>query len=310
MKKPCAYTHTNTKTGEIFYIGKSGDSSSRPFQLSKTTRNAKWWDYFVKNCDGERGNVKVDVLPAESEGDALKLEWELITKHTPVCNSQYIPEKANTHKACKNMIDLLSSDSIIDATNGMVDMTSFIAQGNLIRLSKGQDAYHASQYLNSSDMQNFISALVDIHGGVASDYLRVEGKGSKARTIADVRIAVKLAMKMDSDSRYKVVDSFIVSNDRMLKGVTEFKFLNDAIDRHLHGRGSKASDTGLYVDVVEIIRNRCALTTRATDPTWNQKSADKHEQSMRYEVEYKLVNLLELGLVRDWEHLKELAERV
>lgn len=31
---------------------------------------------------------------------------------------------------------------------------------------------------------------------------------------------------------------------------------------------------------------------------------------VRYEMQHKLVNLLELGLIRDWERLKDLAERV
>ena len=160
-------------------------------------------------------------------------------------------------------------------------------------------------------MNDFVEALIRKYGGTRDTYIRVEGKGSKARTIADIRIAVKLAMKMDPDFELEVIDSFIGLADWRLKGGDEFKLLNQAIDRYLPGREGKESNQGCYINIAKIIRRRCdAAPVRATDPTWNQESADKHAQAMRYEMQHKLVNLLELGLVRDWEHLKELAERV
>ena len=211
----------------------------------------------------------------------------------------------------QEMSVLLGSDTIQYMTTEMVEMKSFVARGNAIRLSKGKDIYNAAKYLAGDDMNEFVEALIRKYGGTRETYIRVEGKGPKSRTIADIRVAVKLAMKMDSDFELEVIDSFIGLSEWRLKGGDEFRLLNQAIDRYLPGREDKASNKGCYINIAKIIRRRCdALPVRATDQTWNQESADKHAQSMRYEMQTKLVSLLELGLVRDWDHLKELAERV
>lgn len=208
----------------------------------------------------------------------------------------------------QSMTVLLGSESVQYHTTGMVEMKSLVAYGNSIRLSKGLTIYNAAQYLESADMNDFIAALIKKYGGERKDYIRVEGKGSKARTIADIRIAVKLAMKMDSDFELEVIDSFIGLAEWRLKGGDEFKLLNAAIDRYLPDREGK-DNKGCYINIAKIIRNRCTAPERVTDPTWNQTAADKHAQSKRYDLQHKLVGLLELGVVRDWEHLKDLANR-
>ena len=309
MKQACVYTHTNTLNGEIFYIGKSNDKNVRPYQRNHKSRNSKWVDYVETHMKGDASLIKVDIIEVETEGDALNIEWSMIKECNPPCNSQYLPVTAV--EKCRGMNDLLGSDAIQYMTTEMVEMKSFVARGNSIRLSKGKDVYNAAKYLNGDDMNEFIDALIRKYGGTRDAYIRVDGKGPKARTIADIRIAVKLAMKMDSDFELEVIDSFIGLADWRLKGGDEFKLLNQAIDRYLPGREGKASNQGCYINIAKVIRRRCDATPiRATDTTWNQESADKHAQSMRYEMQHKLVNLLELGLVRDWEHLKELVERV
>ena len=212
----------------------------------------------------------------------------------------------------QEMYVAIAGENIPYTTNGLVVMRSFIAAGNAVRHQKRLPTYNAAQYLDSADMKNFISALVDIHGGTALDYLRVEGKGRNASTIADLRVAIKVAMKMDSHFEVQVIDAFVGLAEFRLSGGDEFKLLNQAIDRHLPGREGKASNQGCYINIAKVIRRRCDVTKpdNATEQTWNQSLADKHAQAMRYEMQHKLVNLLELGLVRDWEHLKDLVERV
>ena len=210
----------------------------------------------------------------------------------------------------QEMTVLLGSDAIQYMTTEMVEMKSFVARGNSIRLSKGKDVYNAAKYLNGDDMNEFIDALIRKYGGTRDAYIRVDGKGPKARTIADIRIAVKLAMKMDSDFELEVIDSFIGLADWRLKGGDEFKLLNQAIDRYLPGREGKASNQGCYINIAKVIRRRCNLVKPENDETWNQSIANKDAQLARYDMQHKLVNLLELGLVRDWEHLNDLADRV
>lgn len=211
----------------------------------------------------------------------------------------------------QEMYVAIAGEKIPYTTSGMVVMRSFIAAGNAVRSLKKLPPYNAAQYLESADMKSFISALVDIHGGEASDYLRVEGKGRNASTISDLRVALKVAMKMDSHFEVQVIDAFIGLAEFRLSGGDEFKILNTTIDQFLPGREGK-SNLGCYINIAKIIRERCGVEKpeNATDQTWNQTVADKHAHQMRYDMQHKLVSLLQLGLVRDWEHLKELAGKV
>ena len=86
----------------------------------------------------------------------------------------------------QEMTVLLGSDAIQYMTTEMVEMKSFVARGNSIRLSKGKDVYNAAKYLNGDDMNEFIDALIRKYGGTRDAYIRVDGKGPKARTIADI----------------------------------------------------------------------------------------------------------------------------
>ena len=208
----------------------------------------------------------------------------------------------------QEMYVAIAGENIPYNTDGKVVMRTFIAAGNAVRASKRLPMYNAAQYLESADMKDFIAALVDIHGGIASDYLRVEGKGRNASTVADLRVALKVAMTMDTHFEVQVIDSFIGLAEWRLKGGDEFKLLNSAIDRYLPDREGK-DNKGCYINIAKIIRNRCDLAKPENDPTWNQAAADKHAQSKRYDLQHKLVNLLELGVVRDWDHLKDLARR-
>lgn len=93
MRHSCVYTHINIATGEVFYIGKASDCRSRPYQFGSTQRNAKWNEYFADKCNKDKSNLKVELIKTESEGEALKLEWDMIVKLRPCCNSQYIPDE-------------------------------------------------------------------------------------------------------------------------------------------------------------------------------------------------------------------------
>ena len=83
-KQPCVYTHTNRLTNELFYIGKSNDTTTRPYDTN--ARSARWKAYYHHNP-----HIVVTVIPCTTEGEALKLEWDLIQSEQPRCNTQYKP---------------------------------------------------------------------------------------------------------------------------------------------------------------------------------------------------------------------------
>jgi len=89
------------------------------------------------------------------------------------------------------------------------------------------------------------------------------------------------------------------------QGATEFSALNAAIDQHLPGREDKDSNTGVYIQMAKLIRNKI---TRVEDPevsVWDKSPALYQQQ--RAAMENFLVDVLTNGLVRDYDHLKQLA---
>ncbi|MNC66899.1 hypothetical protein D3C75_1173490 [compost metagenome] len=89
-------------------------------------------------------------------------------------------------------------------------------------------------------------------------------------------------------------------------GGTEFKTLNAAIDQYLPGRDGK-DNKGVFINVAKAVRERIFGAGAGPD-CWNTATVD--QTHMRYEWENKLSTMLRLGVVRDYEHLKELIERL
>lgn len=207
----------------------------------------------------------------------------------------------------------IGSTEVVATTNGFVDFSTLSTAGNTIRLSKGRGIMNVTQYLKSNEIQTFICALTSRFGEVEGGYIRVTGRGRNAKTWLQLHVAVKVAMKMDPDFEVEVVDTFINSDvlGYRLKGGDQFKFLNAAIDAHLPGREHKPNNTGIYIQVAKRLQGKCLIEPPTKGSTaWNQAVADSVAQRRRYEMELKLCSFLEMGLVRDWDHLKELIDNM
>ena len=195
----------------------------------------------------------------------------------------------------------------------MGSLTDLFSIGNKIRVMEGKGIANMTLFVNSASTKEFISIICEEQACHPDSVITKTGRGKSSRTEANLHLLIYAAEYLSTRFHYQVIDTFITGKLLQLRddGGDEFGVLNQAIDRYLPGREGKASNQGCYINIAKVIRRRCdAAPVRATDPTWNQESADKHAQAMRYEMQHKLVSLLELGVVRDWEHLKDLAERV
>ena len=208
-------------------------------------------------------------------------------------------------------VRLLEQDFFV-TTDGMIEFKSFCTAGNAIRVSKRIPMMNMDKYLSSKDVEEFVGSLIKKYGGTKEDYIKVTGKGSKSRRMVCLQLAIKLAMNMDSDFEVEVIDAFITGRllDYRLEGGDQFKFLNAAIDHHLPGSYGVGLNRNKYINIAKIIRTRCDVVPNTDSPTWNQSEADAIAQKRRYDIENKLTTFLEMGVVRDWEHLKELAGKV
>jgi hypothetical protein len=91
------------------------------------------------------------------------------------------------------------------------------------------------------------------------------------------------------------------------QGGTEFKNLNAAIDLYLPGREGKKSNSGVYIQIATLIRNRL-LGADAVAGDWDKATVTQIHS--RYDFEKRLVDFLSLGMVKDFDHLKQLVTKL
>ena len=194
----------------------------------------------------------------------------------------------------------------------MGSLTDLFNIGNKMRVMEGKGVANMTLFINSASTQEFIRIICEEQACHPDSVITRTGRGKSSRTEASLHLLIYAAEYLSTRFHYQIIDTFITGRLLQLRndGGDEFGMLNRAIDRYLPGREGKASNQGCYINIAKIIRRRCNLVKPENDETWNQSIANKDAQLARYEMQHKLVNLLELGLVRDWEHLKDLAERV
>jgi hypothetical protein len=185
----------------------------------------------------------------------------------------------------------------------MVSLTDLAKAGNKWRIANDLPVKQLAQLIDSVGFAEFKAvAEKDMPN---EDILRVEGRGNTKRTMGHVMLAVYLAEQFSAEFHYKVIKTFV--EGKLLEfrelGGTEFKTLNAAIDKYLPEGGS----IGKYINAAKMVRAKI-LGKDAEAGDWD--SASVQETHTRYDIEKRLVDVLSLGVVRDWEHLKELIEKI
>ena len=186
----------------------------------------------------------------------------------------------------------------------MISLTDLARAGNQWRLL---NSLPQKTLGNIVDTQGFAAFLAVAQTDMPNQVLyRVDGKGKAKRTMAHVVLAVYVAEQFSPKFHYDVIKTFV--EGKLLEfrdhGGTEFKALNATLDLRGDAVLGKPAHKGHYVQMATAIRKRILHA----DQDWNTASVAQTHR--RYEVEQTLVKLLELGVVRDWEHLKELIEKV
>ena len=116
---------------------------------------------------------------------------------------------------------------------------------------------------------------------------------------------VKAAATLDKRFEIEMYNTFI--NNKILQwrddSGDQFIALNAAIDAYLPGREGK-DNKGIFIQCATRLKAKIA----PENGDWNTASFAKLE--LRAKIERDLVKLLSLGVVRDYEHLKELIEKL
>jgi hypothetical protein len=209
----------------------------------------------------------------------------------------------------------------------MGSLTELWNYGNSIRLSKGLGALDLSNYLRQSETLEFLQV---VETKVNSEYVKPtdfeiverEGqnryelvgpkltcvttkRGKGGGTWAHLYVLLDAASRLDANFKFMVYDTFV--NHKILQwrddSGDEFKNLNIAIDAYLTDRQGK-DNHWLYVNSAKMLKAKI----KPDGDTWNTANYDQLER--RTKLESKLVDFLKMGLVRDWDHLKEVITKL
>lgn len=129
------------------------------------------------------------------------------------------------------------------------------------------------------------------------------GKSAQTRTEAHLLLLLYVAQVVSPRFHYEFNKRVVMENLCRWRDESgnEFIALNSAIDLHCSSDGS---NIGRYINAAKIISKRI----NPDGGSWNTASADQLRERAR--IEAGAVQLLRLGVVKNWEHLKDLLERV
>lgn len=183
----------------------------------------------------------------------------------------------------------------------------FIA-GNALRLADGKPALQMAAFLNSKTLAEYVEAAAQEWNLPKEHFITKEGRGKNTRTYVHVSVAMLAAESMSPRFHAHVHRVFIEGKllEFRERGGTEFKNLNAAIDQYLPDRVGK-DNKGVFINLAKLIRERI-LGHGATTEDWNK--ATVAQTHLRYDWESKLCDMLRLGVIRDYEHAKEIIGKL
>ena len=187
----------------------------------------------------------------------------------------------------------------------MGSLTDLFNIGNKMRVLEGKTPANITHFVQSKATQEFIAECMDAQSIPYEDVVRTTGRGKAARTEASLHFMIYAAQYLSIKFHYQVIDTFI--KDRLLEwrndSGDQFIALNAAIDAYLPDRQGK-DNKGVFIQVAKRLKAKILQD----GVKWNDASHQQLED--RTKMERSLVQFLQLGMVRDYEHLKELIDRM
>lgn len=185
----------------------------------------------------------------------------------------------------------------------MGDLTQLWKVGNAMRMSEGKSFLNMATFLQTEKFKEYLSVCESENEGRPC-FLKT-GRGKSSRTWASIHVLVFAAEHLSAKFHYEVIDMFI--NNKILEyrdvSGNEFKALNIAIDNYLPDREGK-DNKQIYINVARAMRSKVGLKL----PSWNEATAE--QLRARGNVENQLTTMLKLGVVKDYDHMMSLLERI
>jgi len=181
----------------------------------------------------------------------------------------------------------------------MVESKEFFIVLNQYRIAKGLPALPAANILQSRPIKEYIEHLKC--NGLENPVKTVRGRG---KSYIHLKVALRCAVDASPEFADEIIDMFISKRLAWLRDVGGEKFLelNDVLQQFAETVLGKPAHKGHYVNLAKTIKTRCGVED------WNSATPEQH--FLRAQIEDRLAAMLRTGVVRDWEHLKDLAATV
>jgi len=176
----------------------------------------------------------------------------------------------------------------------LIEAHPFVGLLNRFREESGLQPIHYRDILKRQSIQEFIS--------LDNEMLKV-GKG-RAKTYFHLELALRIAIELSPQFAKEVIETFINKKLTHLRDLGGDKYieLNDAVTAYAESILGKPAHKGHYITIAKLIKKRLGVED------WNTAKPEQHAERMR--IEQTIVSMLKTGVVRDWEHLKELVDKI
>ena len=208
----------------------------------------------------------------------------------------------------------------IDHLTMMGNLNALWDHGNGLRAEKGKQPLVMQEWLRSSVTRELIDSIEKRYYGIMPSFeLADDGKtkampdlnciktkrGKGGGTWVHLYLMLDAAAWLDADFKLDVYETFVTNRILQWRDDSgdEFIALNAAVDAYLPGREGK-DNKGIFIQSAIKLKEKI----NPDGGSWNTASYDQLQR--RTDVERSLVKLLQLGVVRDWDHLKELIDKI
>jgi hypothetical protein len=193
-------------------------------------------------------------------------------------------------------------------------LTDLFSLGNGQRILDGKKPMNQSLFIKSKATQEFIQIIAKELSMSSDEIVFSKGRGKASRTYGQLHFLIYAAEKLSPTFHFHVIDIFLSKHLLQLRddGGNVFKTLNLAIDQWLPDRKEK-NNMGCYIQVAKMLSAKIFPEIKQFETgvnIWNTDLAIYDKQYLREDYEDKLVSFLKAGLIRDWEHLKAVIEKL
>lgn len=193
----------------------------------------------------------------------------------------------------------------IEHKTSMGNLADVFAIGNKHRVLAGKKSANLTLFCSSNATQEFIDSVAKRLNVDKSTLLYTTGRGKNSRVVANIFIIIYAAEYLSSDFHVEVIDTFI--NSKILSWRDDsgdhFKGLNEEIKENAVTVLGKPAHQGHFITLAKIVNARVGDKV-----DWNTATPEQLKERDR--IETALTTVIKLGLVKDWEHLKQIAAEV